>query len=114
VVFVRESTVTVIWALRDMHTDLSVAIATPLQFVVLVILSVVVGGGSKLPESAVNVTTLLHTGLLQGSFTVAVIVAVSSPSAKMESGARVTLNVAGEPVVTVMFRVSWAKENPWT
>jgi hypothetical protein len=108
VVPVRESTVTVIFTLRDEHPDLSAAVATPLQFVVLVMLSVVVGGRLKLPKSAVNVTTLLHTGFWQESLTVAVMMEVSNPSARMVAGARVTFSVAREPAETVRLEVSLA------
>ena len=112
-VAVSGPTVTVIFVVPGMHPDVSVATATPPQFVALVILSVA-AGGSKLPESASNVTMLLHTGFSQESFTVAVIVVVSSPSARMVSGARVTVNEAGELAATVMFEVSSAtEENPW-
>jgi len=96
----------VIYALRDKHPDLSVAVATPLQFVALVMLSVVVGGGAKLPDSAVNVTILLHTWFSQEYFTVAVMIAVANPPAKMVAGARVTASTAGEPTETVRFEVS--------
>jgi hypothetical protein len=112
VVPVRESAVTVIYALPDKHPDLSVAVATPLlvtpQPVVLVMLSVVVGGGTKLPRSVVNVTILLHTGFSQASFTVAVMIAVANPSARIVVGARVTVNVTGVLAETVMFEVSLA------
>ena len=105
---VRESVVTVTFTLRDEYPDLSVAVATPLQFVALVMLSVVVGGGAKLPDSAVNVTILLHTGFPQESFTVAVMIAVNNPSAKIVAGARVTVNVTGVLAETVMFELSLA------
>ena len=58
VVAVREPNVTVIFVVPGMHPEVSVATATPLQSVALVILSVAAGGGSKVPESASNVTIL--------------------------------------------------------
>jgi hypothetical protein len=74
------------FTVRAVHSDLIVAVATPLEFVVLVMLSVVAGAGSKLPKSVVNVTTLPATGFSQESFTVAVMIVVSRPSAKMAVG----------------------------
>ena len=106
VVPIKEPAVTVIFAVPGTYSALSVAVATPLQFVVLVMLSVVLGGGSKLPRSVVNVTILLHTGFSQESLTVAVMIAVSIPSAKIAVGARVTFSTAGGPTETVRFEVS--------
>ena len=110
----RESTITVMLASPGTHPDHSVVVATPLQSVVSVMLRVTEGGGSKLPRLVVNVTMLLHTGFSQESFTVAVMVVVSSPSARMASGARVMVNEAGELAATVILEMSIASsENPW-
>jgi len=90
------------FTLRDAHSEVSVAVATPLLFVVLVIVRVVVMGW-KLPPSAVNVTVVPGTRFAQESLTVAVMVALSIPSPRIVSGARVTVNSAGEPAETVRF-----------